>query len=85
MLIANFGDIRGRLIRANHRLDPQVRAILDRLDVKAVTGAQLQDDLDNAAEVIEAFTHTVTADWRRRERGVISRRLGPRVPTQPRH
>lgn len=57
-----------KLLRANHWLDPQVRAILDRLDVKAATGELLVDDLENAAEIIGVFKHTVPADWRRAER-----------------
>lgn len=61
-------ELRVKLIRAHRWLDPQVRAILDRLNIKAATGELLVDDVENAAEITGTFKHTVRADWRKSER-----------------
>jgi hypothetical protein len=69
--IPDHGDIqelRVRLIKSNHWLDPQVRGILHRLDIKAAHGELLVDDLDNAADIIGSLKHTVSSNSRWGER-----------------
>ncbi len=66
--LSDVQELRVKLIRQHHWLDPQIRDVLHRLGVKAATGELLVDDLEHAAEIVGAFKHTVPGAWRRDER-----------------